>query len=238
MNRDVGRAGRAAGMAATVFLLAACGGAREARDTSTAPKIDEAWLARVPPEDMAPVEDARTQLRAQEDELSRARVAKQDAENQRTVARNEEETAKAAVKTAESQLKAAEAQGQAPEIAEARAALERARLARQVAEANRQRADQAVEVADARIEAQEAEVKLARNFVSQAEYRALLANGDTRAAELDPAAFDQAIATSQNEANQAQARVQQREQKLQTAARRHDQLRQQLQASQPAPPAG
>ena len=168
MVRTMRWTGRLAGVTTILLSLSACGGGTSARDRTTAPKIDDAWLARVSPENLAPVEDARAQRQAQEDELNRAKVAQQDAENQLTIAKNEERTAKAAVDTAKARLEAAKQQGQAPETNQAQVGLEKARLAHRVAEANRERADQAVEAAKARVTGQEKEVKLAENFVSQA----------------------------------------------------------------------
>jgi predicted nucleic acid-binding Zn-ribbon protein len=236
MERTVLR-GLAVG-AAAVFSLSACASAGGAKKEATAPKIEESWLARVPPENMAPVEQARTERQTQRDELNRAGVARKDAENQVSVAQNEEKAAKAQVDAAEAQLKGAKSRGQYTAINEAKTALDRAKLAHQVAQANVQRREKAVDVAKAQEDLEKARVETADTRVSQAEYRALQSSGDTRASRIDPARYDAALAASQARENEAQAKVQQRQNQYEAANTKYQQLGRELQASQPAPPAG
>ena len=232
-RRSVGRLGAAA----MAIALAACAGGQK-QETAKAPEVNQDWLARVPPEGMAPVDEARAAQRQQEDEANRAAVARQDAENQVNVSKNEEKAAKAAVGTAEARVDAAKARGQYTEINEAKAALDNAKLASRVAEAKRQRDEKAAELARGQEALAKTRVDTARAQVSQAEYRALLATGDARAAELDPAAFDKAVSDRMARESRAQAQVDKQQQGYQAANATYDQLNQQLRASRPAPPAG
>jgi colicin import membrane protein len=50
--------------------------------TPKPPEVRDEWVARVPPEQMGPVNDARTSLRMTNDEAVRTGVALQDAKRQ------------------------------------------------------------------------------------------------------------------------------------------------------------
>lgn len=217
-----------------VALLIGCSHGREAR----APEIKQDWLSRVPPGDMAPVEQARSQLRMMEDERNRAEAAVRDAKNQHEIAQNEFDTADNQVDTAEAAVKAARNTGDQARISRAQAALEEAEAARAAAEAKTKWTEANVEAAEKRHEFAEARVRTQEARVTQAEYEALAKNDDTRVEEYSPAQFQAAVDARERDERNLQQEIREADQKVATTRQEWNSARQRLEASRRGTPSG
>jgi hypothetical protein len=193
-------------------------------------KVDEAWLARVPPAEMEPVHEARlTQTKAQ-DETTRIRVSLEDAKRERDVAKENEKAAKARLDAAEQALVAAKETSQTQTIARAQAALRDADLELQAAQADVQFREQVVNTRDAMTQMREKELAVANAELAQTEYQALVRSGDIRVRQLDEKDFDDALKKARAEAWETQRAVDALLQQERRAQARWQQLDSQVRA--------
>ncbi len=169
------------GIVLGVALLGA-GGCSSGRSST---RVDEEWLARVPPAQMEEVRKARLTQGKAMDETVRAEVQVEDARRELEVARQNEEAAKARQEVDEEALKAARETSQSAEILQAQRQGREGELELAAARAEvdfRERTlatREALEVMRAR------ELAVADAEVAQAEYQALVRSGDVRARQLD-----------------------------------------------------
>ena len=106
------------GVAGTALLL--LGGCASHQRSSA--KVDKEWVARVPPEQLGGVRQAQLTEDQAREEIPRAHVATQDAEQALEVARRNEDAAKARHEADELALKAAKETGDLAAIEQARGA--------------------------------------------------------------------------------------------------------------------
>jgi len=198
-----------------------------------APTIKEEWLARVPPAQMAPVEDARAAQRTAMNEESRAEAALTDAKNQTKVAKAEQETAESRVSAAEAEVKAAKDTGSADRVQKSQALLDHAQAGKKaaeakvnLAEANEKAASTRKDIAKARVETRQSEVKMA-------EYQVLQQNGDTRVQKMHPAEFEAQVQRNRASEAKLRDRLAKEEQQVADARKKWNEARSNV-ASQPA----
>lgn len=202
-----------------------------------APEIKEDWLARVPPSQMKPVEQAREELRAAQNDKNRADVALQDAENRLHVAKAERDAARSRVEAAENQVKLARNTGDAKRVQQAQAQLSQAEAGLAAADAQVEWAEANREAARARVKYAEEEVDVHEALLRQAEYQVLADANDTRVENMDPQTFEAEVAQQKAEAAQARQELEQREQQVATAYEKWDEARTKA-GSQSQPPPG
>ncbi|MDQ3264390.1 MAG: hypothetical protein M3Y59_12125 [Myxococcota bacterium] len=198
-----------------------CAGARQA-------EVDDSWLARVPPENLSGVYEARASFRQSRDEVTRAEVARQDAERELGVARLERDAAQAHAEAGKAVVEAARAKGQAGGIQAAQRDLREAEMALSVAEAQVQWREEQVDAREAEREWKARLADVDRAKLSLAEYQALKEAGDVRAAQLSEAEFREAVAKAQKEAAEEQKDVEKERREAQNAHARWTQRQQSL----------
>lgn len=170
-------------------------------------KVDEAWLARVPPAQMEPVHKARITQSKAVDETTRARVSLEDGKRALEVAKNNEKAAKARREAEEGALHAAREKGLANDITRAEQGLRDADLEHQAAQAEVEFRKQVVATREAMEKMRARELAVADAELAQTEYQALLRSGDVRAKELDGQAFADKLAKARVEARETQNEV-------------------------------
>lgn len=184
--------------------LLALGGCSSMRSST---RVDEKWLARVPESQLEGVRQAQLVQQKSEDEVTRARVAVQDAKHARELAHRNEKTAKARAKAAEVALTAARSRGQGVEIARAQGELRRADDEASVARAEVDFRERAVKTLEALERMRTRELKVADAELARQQYLALQRSGDVRARELSGADFARAVADARREADETQQEV-------------------------------
>jgi len=224
-----GRTGWSLSLLAAAALLTGCA-------RGHAPKIDESWLARVPPNQMGPVEQARSELQQAQNEKNRAEVGLQDAKNRLDVAKSERDSAKSRVKAAENQVELARNTGDASQVEKAQSQLKKAETGLAAAEAQVEWAEANREAAEARLKYAEAQVRTHEALLRQAEYQVLADANDTRVRDMNPQSFEAEVSARQAEAAQARRELQEKEQKVASAYEKWDEARSRAQESErPAP---
>lgn len=183
-------------------VLLGLGGGCSAERAST--KVDDAWLARVPPPEMEPVHKARLTQNKAMDETTRARVALEDAKRDLEVARDTEKAAKARREAEESALLAARATAQVNNIVRAQQALRDADLEHRAAQAEVEFREQVVTTREAMEKMRARELAVADAELEQTEYQALLRSGDLRARQLSGRGFADALTKARSEAWETQ----------------------------------
>lgn len=170
-------------------------------------KVDEEWLARVPPEGMEAVHKARLIQNKSMDEMTRAQVALEDARRALEVARQNEEAAKTRREADESALQAARATANTHDILQAQRTLREADLELSVAEAEVEFRERVVMTREALQQMRKRELAVADAELAQTEYLALLRSGDLRARQLSGEDFASALEQARSEAWEMQRQV-------------------------------
>jgi hypothetical protein len=205
-------------------VLLATGGCASTRSST---KVDEKWLARVPESQLEGVRQAQLVQQKASDEVTRSKVATQDAKQARELARRNEEAAKARAKAAEAALTAARSTGQGGELARAQGELRRADEEASVARAEVDFRERAVKTLEALERMRARELAVADAELAQQEYLALQRSGDLRARQLSGADFDRAVAEARRGADETQREVEALLQRERLARAQWQQLRDQ-----------
>jgi len=170
-------------------------------------RVDEEWMARVPPEGMEAVHKARLTQNKAVDETTRAQVSLEDARRALEVARSNAEAAKARREADEAALLAARATAQASAIVQAQQRLREADLERSVAQAEVEFRERVVMTREALQQMRRRELAVADAELAQTQYLALLRSGDLRARQLSGEDFASALKQARSEAWQMQRQV-------------------------------
>lgn len=205
-------------------VLLAQGGCGSARSST---RVDEEWLARVPEAQLEGVRQAQIVQRKATDEVTRTKVALQDAKQAREVARRNEEAASARRKASEASLVAARSSGQGVGIARAQEELRRADLESSVAQAEVAFRDRAVPTLESLERLRTRELAVSDAELAREEYLALQRSGDVRARELSGADFEKAVADARSKAGETQREVDALLQQERLARAQWQQLREQ-----------
>lgn len=189
------------GLLAAAMLWGACSSGR----AST--KVNEDWLARVPPAQMEPVNQARLTQNKAQDETTRARVSLDDAKRELSVAEKNEKAAKTRVDAEKTAVSAAEKTGQAQGVPQAQQAQKRAEQEHEAALSEVAYRQQVVKTREALEKMRMRELDVANAELEKAEYQALASSGDTRAQKLKAEDFDKQLAKARSEAARQQTEV-------------------------------
>lgn len=216
---------RVLGSALAVALLG-LGGCSSGRSST---RVDEEWLARVPPAQMEEVRKVRLVQSKAQDETVRAEVAVEDAKKELEVARRNEEAAKARREADEAALRAARETAQGASIVQAQQRLREADLELAAAQAEVDFRERTVRTREALELMRARELAVADAEVAQTEYLALRRSGDVRARQLSGADFAQRLAEARSAAWETQNQVEAHLQLQRQARARWQQLSEQLQ---------
>jgi colicin import membrane protein len=194
--------GALVGMLGAVLLgLVGCSSGR-----STA-KVEDAWLARVPPEGMEAVHKARLTQNKAVDETTRVQVALEDAKRALEVAKENQRAAESRREADEAALLAARATAQTRDIVRAQQTLREADLELSVAKAEVEFRERVVATREALQRMRERELAVADAELAQTEYLALVRSGDARARQLSGEDFQNALERARGEAWETQRQV-------------------------------
>ncbi|MFP2925866.1 hypothetical protein ACLESO_11735 [Pyxidicoccus sp. 3LG] len=224
MVQTSGRRALAGVLGAVLLGLAGCSSGR----SST--KVEEDWLARLPPQEMEQVRKARlTQDKAQ-DETVRAEVALEDAKRALDVAKTNEDAAKSRREADETALKAARETGQTQTIAQAQQRFREGDLELAAAQAEVDFRDRAVTTLESLQEMRARELDVANAELAMTEYVALQRGGDVRAKQIDGEELATKLAEARDRAWQTQQEVDANLQRQRQSQARWQQLDAQLEA--------
>ncbi|MFP2957177.1 hypothetical protein ACLEPN_04920 [Myxococcus sp. 1LA] len=213
------------GVAGTALLL--LGGCASHRASSSAAKVDKEWVARVPPDKLGSVQQAELTEEQAREQITRAQVARKDAEAAKEVAQRNEEAAKSRHAAAKLALKSAEETGDPAAIEQAQAAACSAQHAVTLAEAETAWRDDAVTTLKSLEDMRQRELDVADAQLEQAEFEAVNANADVRAKELNAGDFASAVADARRRAAEQQHQVDSNLQREEQAKARWQQLQDQ-----------
>ncbi|AKQ67266.1 TolA protein [Myxococcus hansupus] len=200
------------GVAGTALLL--LGGCASQQRSSA--KVDKEWVARVPSEQLGDVRQAQLAEDQAREQIPRARVAAQDAEQALEVARRNEAAAKSRHEADELAKKSAQEKGDLAAIEQARGAACESQHALTLAQAETAWRRDAVDTLKSLEVVRERELDVASAQLRQTQYEAVNANEDVRAQDLSAGDFSSAVADARRKAadqqRQADARLQREEQ--------------------------
>ncbi len=203
---------------AAAVVLATCALAGCA--TTRLPDIDDAWVARIPPERMAPVEAARAEHRRSQDAVLRARVAREDAQRELAADRAAQKAAQAKVTAAKKALEAALPAGDYRGEMDARSELARAEEELRLANLRVEAGTQRIDYSEAREALDEAREVRASAEVDRAQYRVLQEQGDARVRQIAPADFDRGLSQMAKKETQLERRLEQERAELERRVQR------------------
>jgi len=181
-------------------LLLGLGGCSSSRHST---KVDESWLARVPPDQMNDVRQAQATLNQAEDQVTRAKVSEEDGKRELKVARKEEKAAKASRDAAQSAVKAARESGQG-EDPNAQQRLEQADAQLAAAKAQVAWRERVAATRKSLRTMRERERDVAKAELEQTRYQTLQQSGDVRAEKLNGQEFARKVDEAKQKAQQTQ----------------------------------
>ncbi|MBN1210738.1 MAG: hypothetical protein JXB05_38170 [Myxococcaceae bacterium] len=207
----------------SVMALSGCAATRANTE------VKDSWLARVPEEQLGDVRQAQANRREADDEVTRAKVAVDDAERALQVARRNADAAKLRKEAEEARLEAAHSTGQQAPISRAQEQLRAAEAELAAAQAQVSWREESLDAQKAQRKVRESELQLAEAELSLARYLALREHGDVRVQELRETDFRSAIAKARSEALAARSEADSKEQRALQARAQWERLRDQAQ---------
>jgi len=224
------------GAVALALALAACAGQRAGEGDG--PRVADADVGRLAPEQMQPVDDARRWLASARDELARAKLRTEDTAHEGELAKADRQAADAEHQRAEAQARIAETSRDPAQTERARRLQEQARLAKAAADT---RADWAAKTSVARqadVHAAEQQVRLGDARVEESKLRALQAAGIPAAGKYDAAKFQEQIQGAQRAFEDALRKARDLQGQATASQQRWQDLQRQMQARGVAMPTG
>jgi len=212
---------------AALAFVGACAHGSARSDT-----VSDEVLARVPPNQMGGVNQARLDVAKAKDTLARENLAHEKAKRYIDVANNEVSIAKAQIERNESAQKAADYARNDPATSQSQSAMGLARQREQVATAHVNAAQELEKYSAARVGAAQKAVDLANARLEQAEFKAVQASGDRAVNDIDGQAIAKRVEDTRVALEQERAKVSQTKASASAARTSWIALRDQLPADQ------
>jgi len=212
---------------AVLAVAGACAHGSTRSDT-----VSDEVLARVPPNQMGGVNQARLDVSKAKDTLARENLANEKAKRYIDVANNEVSIAKAQIERNESAQKAADYARNDSGSAQSQSAMGLARQREQVANSHVNAAQELAKYTGARVVAAQKAVDLANARLEQAEFKALQASGDRAVNDIDGQAIAKRVEDTRVALEQERAKVSQTKASASAARTSWVALRDQLPADQ------
>ena len=212
---------------AAVAVAGACAHGSTRSDT-----VSDEVLARVPPDKMGGVNQARLDVAKAKDTLARENVSHEKAKRYIEVANNEVAIAKAQIDHNESAQKAADYARNNPATSQSQSAMGLARQREQVANSHVNAAQELEKYSAARVTAASKAVDLANARLEQAEFKAVQASGDRAVNDIDGQAIAKRVEDTRVALEQERAKVSQTKASASAARSSWIALRDQLPADQ------
>ena len=208
--------------------LTACAGSRS--HENEAPKVSDADFARLGPDQMAPVDQARQALYAARDELARARLRQQQMQNEAALAQADRTAADADAQRAAAEAKTANDSREPAALQRVQQLQQQASLRRQAADAHLDYANKLGAARAAQVTSAQRQVDLAEAQLELAKLQSLQAGGVPAAAKYDAAAFQKRTQEARQAADQSFQQARDLETQSIVAQRRYEDVTRQLQA--------
>ena len=212
---------------AALAFVGACAHGSARSDT-----VSDEVLARVPPNQMGGVNQARLDVAKAKDTLARENLAHEKAKRYIDVANNEVSIAKAQIERNESAQKAADYARNDPATSQSQSAMGLARQREQVATSHVNAAQELAKYTAARVGAAQKAVDLANARLEQAEFKAVQASGDRAVNDIDGQAIAKRVEDTRVALEQERAKVSQTKASASAARTSWIALRDQLPADQ------
>lgn len=203
---------------AASFLVIACRSAPKRAGSEAVATVTPADLGRLAPEQMTPVQTARSNLAATNDAVARARLRLQDSRHEEGYARADRTQADADAQRAQAELRGAQEAGDARLVARANDLLAAAALRAQAADARLDYARRLMAAREAEVQALEAGTRRAEWEVERSKLAALREAGIPAATKYDPGPIERRVAEAASAEAGTRARALQLEREA-TAAR-------------------
>ena len=216
---------------AAMAALAVAGACAHGSSVKSDTVSDEA-LARVPPDKMAGVNQARLDVAKAKDTLARENLSHEKANRYIEVAKNEVAIAKAQIDRSESAQKAADYARNDQATSQSQSAMGLARQREQVANSHVNAAQELEKYSAARVSAAQKAVDLANARLEQAEFKAVQATGDPVINNIDGQAIAKRVEDTRVALEQDRAKVSQTKASASAARSSWVALRDQLPAAQ------
>jgi hypothetical protein len=194
--------------------------------------VSDEVLARVPPDKMGGVNQARLDVAKAKDTLARENLSHEKATRYIAVAKDEVAIAKAQIDRDESAQKAADYARNDQATTQSQSAMGLARQREQVANSHVNAATELEKYSAARVSAAQKAVDLANARLEQAEFKAVQATGDAAVNNIDGQAIDKHAADARVALEQERAKVSQTKASASAARTSWVALRDQLPADQ------
>lgn len=210
------------GLAAALLGIGGCAhGSKEA-------KVEESWVARVPEDQLGSVKEARSAQQSAEDDVQRAEVARDDAEQALKAERQRADAAKKEADANKTELKAAQETGQQDRINAATQKQNESQAVVAAAEARVKWFEKEKDAKAAEVDVKNRKVDVAKAQLEFAEYQALKNAGDTRVKDMSEANFRAEISKAESKQAEAEQKVSQLRNEAKEARaewrRQHEQL--------------
>lgn len=195
-------------LALAVFLVAGCSMIH--RNRAEFKPVSEADFGRLQPNQLGPVDQARSAVFGAHDEVSRAKLRLQQAENEVEMARADQTAARAVQQRAQAQQDAAKNSNDPSAKAQSQEAAAAAELQARSAQGHMAYAQKLVAARQAEVDAADRHVAVREAELERARLTALTEAGVPAATKYNPATFDARVAGAQQEYAQRKADADQR----------------------------
>lgn len=216
---------------ALAFALAAvAAGCASSRSHESGPKVSDADLGRLSPDQMAIVDQARQAAATAHDELARARLREQQVQQEVSLAKADRTAADADAQRAAAEAKIANESREPTALQRAQQLQQQASLHKQAADAHLEWANKVTDARKAQVTSAQKQVDLADAQLEWAKLRALQAANIPAASKYDAGKFQQAVDDARKAWDQAFAKSRDADTQAITAQRHYEDLNRQLQA--------
>jgi hypothetical protein len=209
------------------LAIAACAGCSH---QSASVKISDADFARLAPDQMAPINQARQAVDTARDELNRTRLREQQMQNEAGLAQADRTVADADAQRAAAEARAATESREPAALQRVQQLQQQASLRRQAADAHLDWANKLGAARAAQMTAAERQVDLAQAQLDLTKLQALQAGGVPAAAKYDVNTFQKHYQETQKASDQAFQQARDLETQSMVSQRRYEDVTRQLQA--------
>lgn len=215
---------------AAALWLGAAAGCAGSRGAAQGPQVAETDFGRLGPAQTAPVDEARHFVSSARDELARAKLRAQDAQNELAMAKADQVEASAAAQRAGAEQKVAD-QSRAPaQLDRARQMQEQAKLHKSAADAHVDYVNRLIQANNASVDAANKQAELADARLEWAKLQALQQAGVPAATKYDGGKFQSRVGSAQKSFDDALKHARDLHGQASTAQQRWHDAQRQLQA--------
>jgi CRISPR/Cas system CSM-associated protein Csm2 small subunit len=221
---------RYVGIALLAVCVVACSSVKKELSGSGGAKVSDEDLGRLGSDQLGPVNQARTKVAQAQDNVARSKLAEQDADHQKELAKADGAAAKADAQNAEAQQKIANDTRSPQQEQRAQTLTQNAQLRKQVSDAHEEFAKKLGDARSAEVEVANEQLDLANAQLEQARLQALQEAKVPAATKYNQGEILDRVSKAQQDVQQAQEKATQASTQAQASQTTWNQLRQQYQA--------